>query len=65
MSDKKSKICTKNRNINVDVIDHRLVSNLQKNEITRIRKGLFGRLSFLADRLWMFVRGLWSFAGGF
>ena len=58
-------ICTKNRNVNVDVIDHCLVSNIQKNEITGIRKDLFGRLSFLADSLWLFVRGLWSSAGGF
>ena len=65
MSDKNSIICTKNRNINVDVIDHCLVSNLPKNEKTGIRKGLFGHLSFLADSLWLFVRGLWSLAGGF
>ena len=30
----------------------------------KMKKGLFGRLSLLADSLWLFGRGLWSFAGG-
>ena len=54
----KSIICTKNRNINVDVTDHCLVSNLQKNEITGIQKRSIW--SFVIAG-WWFVIVCWSF----
>ena len=57
-------ISWKNRNINVIVTHHCLVSNLQKNEILEFGKGQFGRLSLLADSLWLFTGALGSFVGG-
>ena len=55
----------KNRNINVDVTDHCLVSNLRKNEITGIWKMSIWSFVISCDSLWLFARGLWLFATGF